>query len=211
MKRPRPARLSALRDAVNRRYGTWRGAVRSLLAQCELYSGRLASFYLKHPERVQRVVFICLGNICRSAYAQQVADRLGMVSVSAGLSTTTGAASPETAIRAAQRHGYDMAPHRAIDFNDFEVLPGDLFLVMELRQARALKRRLASRADVEVALLGLWCTPPMPHLHDPFTLSDAYFDQCYARLGQAVKALHTALPQLSSSRLISKISRRSAG
>lgn len=152
---------------------------------------------LRQPHRVRRAVFVCLGNICRSAFAEQVAARLGMTAVSVGLSIHTGATSPDSALRAARRHGYDMSAHRATDLTDFEVRPGDLFLVMEVRQARELRRRLGSRTDVEVVLLGLWCTDPMPHLHDPFMLSDVYFDKCFSRVRQAVRALQRALPQLT--------------
>ncbi len=189
--------FAPLAEAINRRHGTWRGLVRAVLARIELASGRLSGFRLRHPHKVRRAVFICLGNICRSAFAEQVAARLDMTVASAGLSTHTGAASPDSALRAARRHGYDMSAHRATDLTDFEVQPGDLFLVMEVRQARELRRRLGARTDVEVVLLGLWCTEPMPHLHDPFTLSDAYFDQCFGRVRQAVRGLQRALPQLT--------------
>lgn len=192
--------FAPLASAIARRHGTWRGLVRAVLARVELACGRLSGFHLRQPHKVRRVVFICLGNICRSAFAEQVARRLDMEVASAGLSTHTGAASPDSALRAARRHGYDMDAHRATDLTDFEVRPGDLFLVMEVRQARELRRRLGPRTDVEVALLGLWCTPPMPHLHDPFTLSDAYFDQCFGRVRQAVRALQRALPQLTRQR-----------
>jgi len=189
--------FAPLAEAINRRHGTWRGLVRAWLARIELACGRLSGFRLRHPHKVRRAVFICLGNICRSAFAEQVAARLGMTVASAGLSTHTGSASPDSALRAARRHGYDMSAHRATDLTDFEVQPGDLFLVMEVRQARELRRRLGPRTDVEVVLLGLWCTRPMPHLHDPFTLSDAYFDQCFARVRQAVRGLQRAVPQLT--------------
>lgn len=189
--------LRPLADWIARRHGTWRGAVRSLLAQLQLAGGRLRPFHLRHPHRVQRVVFVCLGNICRSAFAHQVAARLGMDVASVGLSTSTGSASPDSALRAASHYGYDMSAHRATDLGDFEVRPGDLFLVMEVRQARELRRRLGGRDDVEVVLLGLWCEPRMPHLHDPYTLSDAYFDQCFSRVRDAVRGLHRAVPQVS--------------
>jgi protein-tyrosine phosphatase len=176
-----------------RSHGTWRGAVRAWLALIDLRGGRLAQFHLRHPERVRRVVFVCLGNICRSAYAQRVAERLGMPSASVGLATRTGAASPDSAQRAAQRCGEDLRGHRATDIKDFEVLPGDLFLAMEVRHAQELQHRLIGRNDIQIALLGLWCAPPMPHLHDPYTLSDAYFDQCFMRVRQAVHGLHRTL------------------
>lgn len=175
------------------RHGTWRGAVRALLARAALRGGLLEAYRLRHPERVRRVVFVCLGNICRSAYAHRVAASLGLPAVSVGLSTCTGAASPDAALRAAQRCGADLGSHRATDFRDFAPLPGDLFLAMEVRHAHELQRRLTARGDVQIALLGLWCEPATPHLHDPYTLSDAYFDCCFARVRQAVHGLHRTL------------------
>lgn len=184
------------RQRLARRHGTWRGAVRAALASAALQAGLLRRYRLRHPARVRRVVFVCLGNICRSAYAHRVADELGMAVASTGLSTCTGAASPDTAVQAARRRGVDLGAHRATDLQDFAVRPGDLFLVMEWRQAVELRRRLGPRTDVQVTLLGLLCTPAMPHLHDPFTLSAGYFDQCFERVRQAVLRLHRELPQV---------------
>lgn len=185
-----------MKASIDRRFGTWRGLVRLLLAWVELYTGRLDAFKLKHPERVQRLVFVCLGNICRSAFAEQIAAEQGLACASLGLSTTTGAGSPDSAVAGARRAGVAMDAHRATDWTDFEVRPGDLFLVMEVRQAHEMRRRLKGRADIDVALLGLWCSPSMPHLHDPFSLSPGYFDTCFVRVRQAVTALGKALPQL---------------
>jgi protein-tyrosine phosphatase len=183
--------MSAWLDA---RFGTWRGLVRLLLAHAELATGRLRPFRLRDPAAVRRVVFVCLGNICRSPYAEQVARGAGLHTASLGLSTTTGACSPDQALAAAARRQLPMDAHRASDWKDFEVLPGDLLVAMEVRQARELLRRLGGRTDVQVALLGNWCSPPLPHLHDPFTLSDAYFDTCFARIQDAVGKLAAQLP-----------------
>jgi len=191
---------NALRNAIDRRFGTWRGLVRLLLSYGEQAAGRLRPFQLRHPEQVRRLVFVCLGNICRSAYAEQVARAEGLACASLGLATTTGAASPDEALAAAARAGVAMAAHRACDWKDFKLQPGDLLLVMEVRQARELQRRLGGRSDVQLALLGNWCTPVMPHLHDPFTLSPGYFDQCFARVRQAVCKLAAELPQLRAAR-----------
>lgn len=178
---------------IDRRFGTFRGLVRLALAYAELATGRLAAFHLRQPAAVKRLVFVCQGNICRSAYADRLARDLGLSVASLGLSTTTGAASPPEAVASARRHGIDLGKHRAIDWRDFKILPGDLFLVMEIRQAHEVRRRLGGRDDVFVALLGLWCKPAVPHLHDPFTLSDAYFDTCFERVDHAVRNLGKAL------------------
>ena len=179
--------------ALAARFGSWRGLARLLLAYAELATGRLRPFRLARPALVQRVVYVCLGNICRSAYGVQVARDCGLNVASFGLSTSTGAASPAAALAAAARGGVDLAPHRARDWDDFEVRPGDLFLVMEIRHAHALRRRLGPRQDVQICLLGMWCEPPMPHLHDPFTLGAAYFDSCFARVRTATLGLDRQL------------------
>jgi len=181
---------------IKHRFGTFRGLVRTALGYAELAGGRLSAFKLRDLAAVRRVVFVCHGNICRSAYAHMVANRLGMHVASLGLSTTTGNASPKPALAAAKSLGVDMSAHRACDFKDFEVQPGDLFLVMEVRQAHKLRGLLGSRRDVHVSLLGLWGRPPMPHLHDPYTLSDAYFETCFRRVEIAVERLAAALPHV---------------
>jgi protein-tyrosine phosphatase len=175
-----------MKKTIDKTFGTVRGLARLILADFEMLTGRLNEFRLQRPEAVNRVVFVCLGNICRSAYAAQVATKLGMPVASLGLSTTTGAASPDSAVESAKRLGVSMGDHRATDWGDFKVLPGDLFLVMEIRQAHEIRKRLQGRSDVFVALLGMWCSPPMPHLHDPFSLSAEYFDTCFQRVEIAV-------------------------
>lgn len=186
--------IAAVRRRLDARFGTWRGLVRLLLAHAERATGRLRPFELHDPQAVRRVVFVCLGNICRSAYAEQVARAEGLNTASLGLSTTTGVGSPDPALAAAARQRLPMDAHRACDWKDFTVQPGDLLLAMEVRQVRELRRRLGERTDVQVALLGNWCAPPVPHLHDPFTLSDAYFDTCFTRVRQAVRRLARDIP-----------------
>jgi protein-tyrosine phosphatase len=178
---------------VRRRFGSARGLARLALARLELSTGRLAPFQLRRPQDVRRVVFVCLGNICRSAFAERIAIGHGLAAASLGLSTTTGAASPAEAVEAAQRQGVALHAHRATDLSDFTILPGDLLLAMEVRHARALRLRLLGRRDVQIALLGSWCSSPMPHLHDPFSLSADYFDTCFRRVRQAVDALNQTL------------------
>jgi len=183
-----------MKKSIDRRFGTWRGLIRALLAHLEHAGGRLRAFSLREPQQVRRAVFVCHGNICRSAFAHMEAVRHGLNVASVGLSTSTGGRSPKQALSASERAGVDMTAHRATSWPDFKTLPGDLFLVMEVRQAHEVRRRLGPRDDVQVALLGMWCKPPMPHLHDPYKLGDDYFDTCFVRVREAVANLAADLP-----------------
>lgn len=179
---------------IDSNFGTWRGLLRASLAYLELITGRLRTFNLNQPETVRRVVFVCYGNICRSAFAHHEALQYGLNVASLGLSTSTGGRSPAQAIASAARARVDLQTHRATSWPDFAVQSGDLFLVMEVRQAHEMRQRLGNRNDVQVCLLGMWCRPVMPHLHDPYTLGDAYFDKCFERIRQAVGNLNVDLP-----------------
>jgi protein-tyrosine phosphatase len=180
-----------MRAQLRRRYGTERGWVRLALAGLEHRAGRLHAYTEVDLSRVRRFVFVCLGNICRSPYAEHVARRAGLPCASLGLSTTTGAPAFEDAVATAAARGADLGAHQATDLADFEIEDGDLLLAMEVRQARRLDSLLAGR-DVQVALLGAWAVPRRLHIHDPHTLGSDYFVTCFEAIESAVAGLAAA-------------------
>jgi len=72
---------------------------------------------------VDRLVFVCLGNINRSAFAEQVARSLSANTCSIGLSTTTGAPAFDKAIETAPLFGLDLSHHRATNLKDYAFRP----------------------------------------------------------------------------------------
>ena len=70
---------------------------------------------------------------------------------------------------------------------DYSFKPTDLLLAMELRHARQLVA--AGIPKQSVAMLGHWASPHRIHLHDPHTLSDAYFKTCFTLIHSAVQGL----------------------
>lgn len=97
-----------------------------------------------------RILFVCLGNICRSpsaeavlrAIAEREAPELGIEVDSAGTAGYhIGEAPDERSQEAARRRGYDMAPLRAriVEPEDFERF--DLILAMDESNFTVLRRR----------------------------------------------------------------------
>lgn len=186
-------RLSGLIE-VN--HGTFRGAVRACLGQVALALGQTDRFGPHPGQEVRRLVFVCLGNINRSAFAEVVARREGASCASLGLSTTTGAPATPQACSQARRQGFSLEEHRATNWTDYQREEGDLLLAMELRHAdRLIGLGIPPHA---IGLLGLWARPLRVHLHDPHTLSDAYFSTCFALIESAVRRLVADCPQVRS-------------
>lgn len=177
-------------EPVNRRFGTYRGLIRLALAHAERASGRLRPFMRHDLGHVDRLVFVCQGNICRSSFADHLARSFGAPSASFGLATTTGMPADFTAMKTSLQFGVNLKPHRVTDITDFQFRPGDLLLAMEIRQARKLAS-LSLPDGVHIGLLGNWSKPRRPHIHDPFSLSDDYFITCFQVIETAVKQLCT--------------------
>ncbi|MEP6587732.1 MAG: hypothetical protein ABJA84_03110 [Polaromonas sp.] len=158
-----------------------------MLAQTEFVMGQLDVHTRPDARRVDRLVFVCLGNINRSAFAEQVARALGANTCSIGLSTTTGAPAFHTAVAMAPQFGVDLTHHRATNLTDYSFRSTDLLLTMEIRHARQLAA--AGIPKESIALLGHWSSPHRIHLHDPHTLSDDYFRTCFTLINSAVYGL----------------------
>lgn len=177
---------------IRAQFGTCRGLVRLALSYPQIWLRRSGAIDAD-PAAVRRLVFVCQGNICRSAFADIVARQAGLNSASFGLSTTTGRPAHGPAISAAQSLGYDLSRHAAIDMADYAPQDGDLLLAMEVRQLHRLANdpRLAPLPRM---LLGRWTSPLTPHLHDPYGLGDRYMTRCLGRIEQAVGRLAKDFP-----------------
>lgn len=174
------------------RYGTTRGLARLALAHLQVSAGLAA----RKPARaadVRRFVFVCQGNICRSAFADRLARDLGFDAISFGLSTDAGKAAHPPALAAAAALGVDLRDHVTRRVQDYVPQPGDLLLAMEVRQLARIAANPALTA-LPRDLLGRYARPPRPHLHDPFGLGDAYMATCLAVIRSAVLTLAARHP-----------------
>lgn len=150
---------------------------------------------------VRSMVFVCLGNICRSPFAEHLARRQFVEAgcgdircVSAGLHTRQAGRAPASAVAvAADRYGLALDAHRPQMLTPEMAGEHDLIIVMEasqLEQVRATYPALAPRT----VLLSLY--DPVPagayeryNIEDPFGQSRATFERCYERIDRALGAL----------------------
>jgi protein-tyrosine phosphatase len=168
-------------NAIDRNFGTVRGLVRLGLSY-----GQVLAVPAADLARVQRLVFVCQGNICRSAFADVLARDLKMSAASFGLSTTSGLSAHPPVIDAARELSVELSGHRTTTVADFDSRPGDLLLAMEVRQVTKL-RRDPRFAELQIDLLGRYAG--LPHVHDPYQLNDDYVRICLIRIDRAVRGL----------------------
>ena len=182
-------RLSSWNDYIGARYGRRKTMLiwefYRLAHATGLYEGAKSVAWAD----VQRVVFVCAGNICRSAYAEARAHELDLAAVSCGIDATTGTPADPTATRIAARRGLDLSTHRSCALHDLALEPGDLLVAHEPRQARLLEQQgKKAHAKTQVTLVGLWGGTG-PYVGDPYGLSDEYFDNCFSIIDHALERM----------------------
>jgi protein-tyrosine phosphatase len=174
------------------------------MVDVELYGGRSA--FLQHVRTrtlyalgayrsvrdigwaaVERLAFVCKGNICRSPYACARARSLGVHAVSFGLDAADGSPADPAARQNALLRGMDLSGHRSTRLESARLTERDLVIVFEPKQITEVRRRVGDSTPAN--LLGLCSRPVRPHIQDPYGMSDRYFQQCFSVIDANIAAL----------------------
>ncbi len=147
----------------------------------------------------RHVVFVCKGNICRSAYAEHVLrQRLGsdaMVVESCGLDVDQGGAPPPEAVAAAGRRGVDISAHVPKKIAACHVDAADVIFAMEYGQWKRLRRMYPHK---RAGILLLRSQAPFPcsllvNIDDPFGWGPEHFDSCFRLIDASLDAFLRAV------------------
>jgi protein-tyrosine phosphatase len=156
------------------------------------------------PPAVRSLLFVCLGNICRSPFAAHLAARrlaaAGAADVrcaSAGIRTTQGAASPAEACSVAESYGCSLRDHRPALLTRELIAAHDLIVVMERGQQTRLCASYPEAAG-RIFLLSLFDDQAGGyarfHIEDPFGGALDRYEACYRRIDRSLSRLIAALP-----------------
>ncbi len=173
---------------------------------------RLSSLYLKPLQRLRRtppsrrlnLLFVCKGNICRSAYAEYrfrkvLAERgiENIVIASCGLEAIPGAPAYPSTVRVARQRGLDIDPHKTQPVDTPLLNRADLIVVMEPAQLRQL-RQYAPIFTYKTILLGALVLDPGGNLiiGDPWGKPDEDFEKCFDQIDRALLVLADQLPYI---------------
>jgi|GEM_PF-330544 len=182
---------------IRRRFGRKKGLLRSLGSWVKAAGGHYRREANIPWDEVQRLVFVCHGNVCRSPYGELVAREMGWETASCGLFATPAHPAETAALAGAARRGRSLDSHRATHFDEFPWRADDLAVCFEEGHVLEVRARLQARGlSLPVTLLGLFTTPRRPHIEDPFGLPDEYFDTCYELIEEGLRRIGGGFPIL---------------
>jgi protein-tyrosine-phosphatase/predicted ATP-grasp superfamily ATP-dependent carboligase len=148
--------------------------------------------------RVERVLFVCHGNICRSPLAERYAKALlpQLEAASSGFHDSVGRTAPGWYQTLTAERGVDLSACRSRRLDPAQVEWADLILLADLKNYARLRLEFPG-AMRKATLLGLFAPQPEPSIEDPF---DQEPDQARATIGGVMAAvegfarwsLHTA-------------------
>jgi protein-tyrosine phosphatase len=187
-----PANEAGIARWVSERYGSKRGFMRHVgyrLVWRWRWPGLVDP---SQPLAAERLIFVCRGNICRSALAEAVANSRGIDACSYGLDTVAGKPADPRMCEVAGELGYDLLTHAATPFERYRAARGDVLLLMEPGHLAALAV-VAPSLHARMGLLGLWADPQRPYIHDPYAANDRYMRICARAIERAVLNLGCCL------------------
>ncbi|HNS79497.1 MAG TPA: glycosyltransferase, partial [Syntrophorhabdus sp.] len=156
--------------------------------------------YWRKPEGlkgIKHVVFVCKGNICRSAFAEYILKKMkpGMVIESCGITCDQGNAPPLQAIIIAKNYQVDLSSHRSQTINYSAIDQADMIIAMEFDQYCDLQKMFPEIKD-KIRLLRDFNTFPdslLCNINDPYGCEPSEFDKCFSLIMRSVKSLYRSL------------------
>ena len=150
--------------------------------------------------RAQTILFVCVGNIIRSAFAAELlrSRSVGRADVrirSAGLDATTDGPAHPTAVQCARRFGVDLSTHRTRRLNRNDIEEADLLLAMEIDHVVEIHRRFPQSRH-KVYLFGCLNEDALD-VADPVYAPNDVFEACFERINCGVRRMVEMRPPAS--------------
>ncbi len=144
--------------------------------------------------QVEKVLFLCFGNICRSPFAERYAAKLipGIEILSAGFYAQEKRSSPEDLQLAARRLGVNLADWASKRVTQDMVNKADLIVLMDLRNYRDFRHTFPQN-QVKVVFLGLFLDPPKVEISDPYGKASDEMTRILMQIEEGISALAKCL------------------
>ncbi len=148
---------------------------------------------------ISHIIFVCKGNICRSAFAEYyLKSQLpeGVLKIeSCGLDVDQGLTSPPEAVCVAKEFSLDLESNRSKGVESCDMHSADLILPFEYRQYLLLIA-LFPGEKTKVKLLrdfAPWPDRLLCNINDPYGSDENEFRRCFRQIQRAVEGLKSQL------------------
>ncbi|MBA3015911.1 MAG: hypothetical protein FP815_13355 [Desulfobulbaceae bacterium] len=145
---------------------------------------------------LRHIIFVCKGNICRSAFAEyylrSICSKRSFNIESCGLDVDQGIFSPKEAVIVGQEFGIKLEEHYSKGLAACEIENADLIVPMEYGQYIRLAAMLPNQRG-KIRLLrdfAPWPDRITCNINDPFGLGEGEFRRCFLVMAKALDMLH---------------------
>ncbi|BDM62839.1 phosphatase [Shewanella sp. NFH-SH190041] len=141
------------------------------------------------------ILVVCVGNICRSPYAEQQlkqvfpTKQISSAGIAVNKSGLANAPWYKTGIPVAQSRGVHTDSHKAKQLTAKMCHEAELILVMEQKHVSRVTA-ISPESQGKIIPLGKWINQEIP---DPFRQSTEAFEFCYQLIDNAVESLREKL------------------
>jgi len=161
----------------------------------------------KLPKKIDNILFICKGNVCRSAMAEYISRKISgnfglsdLKFYSRGLDVRVKNSSPLNAIVVCQSNGIDLSQHKSVMVDKGIVRDADLVFTMEYQQSRILLKHFPGISH-KVFLLPRFYDKRYAGLSstiikDPYGRSMSDFQKCYMHITQCLNNFFLEIKKL---------------
>jgi protein-tyrosine-phosphatase len=160
------------REYIMNKFGSKKGLLRYLRDEVSCRIG-LFRRYTRCETPPERLIFVCQGNICRSALAEWVfKSHSDIEAISVGLNTHTGkGANPRLLKIAHETKNIDLSSHTTTSVEDYVPKAGDVFVCME---ASHIKTMESLGYNGPFLLLGSFGKKKTFRINDPYSANDTF-------------------------------------
>lgn len=163
------------------------------------------SYLPNHRVRVKyracHIIFVCKGNVCRSAFAEYYLRSLvsgeDLVMESCGLNVDQGVISPIEIIKVGREFGVELESHRSKGVAACDFQKADLIIPMEFSQYLQLTS-LYPDSKKKIRLLrdfASWPDRLMCNIYDPFGLGEEEYRRCFSKIKKVLDGLAVYLSE----------------
>lgn len=154
------------------RFGSKKGFLRYYVDELYYHLGFYRD-YTRYERPPERLVFVCQGNICRSALAEWVfRNHSDIEAISVGLKTHTGKSANRRLLKIAhETNNIDLSSHKTTSIEDYVPRVGDVFVCMEARHIKIME---SLGYNGPFLLLGTFGRKKTFRINDPYSANDAF-------------------------------------